>query len=69
MNFYSEKKSKRYGGKGKQNTIVTAQQDLGSDSGDEALNTTTGKKGTHYLHVNFESHEINSSTYEPLHNE
>ena len=52
-NLYLEKTLKRYGGKGKKKTIATTQQDLGFDSGDEALITTTGTKGTHSLHVNF----------------
>ena len=37
--LYPEKKTKRYGGKGKQKTIATMQQDLGFDPGDEALIT------------------------------
>ena len=49
--------------------VATAQQDLGSNSGDEALITTVGTKGNHSLHVNSKSHESTSSSDEPLPNE
>eukprot|EP00253_Pinus_taeda_P032964 PITA_32964 len=66
---YQEKRPKKYGGKGKQKTVATMQQDLGSDSGDEALITTVGTKGTLTPHVNYESHEGTSSIDESLPNE
>ena len=53
---YSEKRPKKYGGKGKQKTTEIVQQDLGSDLGDEALITAVGKKGTLTPHVNSKSH-------------
>ena len=67
--FHLERKPKRFGGKGKQKTIETAQQYLGSDSVDETLITIVGTQGTLYLHVNYESHASISSTNEPLPNE
>ena len=66
--LYPEKKPKRFGGKGKQKTVATAQQDLGSDSGNEALITKAGTKGTNSLHDS-KSHESTSSSNEPLSNE
>lgn len=64
-----EKCPKKYGGKGKQKTVVMMQHDLGSDLGDEALITTTGTKGTLTPHVNSESHEGTSSLNESLPND
>lgn len=51
---------KRFSGKGKQKTMETT-QNLGSDSGDEALITTMGVKGT--LSVNDSSDSITSTSY------
>ena len=55
--------------KRKQKTVATVQQDLGSNSGDEALITTAGTKGTLTPHVNSKSHEGTSSTNESLPND
>lgn len=63
-----ENHPKKYGGKGKQKTVATAQKDLGSDSEDEALITAVGTKGTLTPHVNFESHEGTSSVNDSLPN-
>ena len=49
--------------------VAIAQQDLGSNSGDEALITVAGTKGTLSLHVNSQSHGSTNSTNEPLPNE
>lgn len=66
---HPEKHPKKYGGKGKQKTSATVQQERGSDSGDEALITTTGTKGTLTPHVNSKSHEGTSSVNESLPND
>eukprot|EP00253_Pinus_taeda_P026054 PITA_26054 len=65
---HPEKTPKKYGGKGKQKTVETTQQDLGSDSKDEALIIAIGTKGTLTPHVNFESHEGTSFVNESLPN-
>ena len=49
--------------------MATVQQDLRSDSGDEALITEVGKKGTLTPHVNSESHEGTSSVNESISND
>ena len=49
--------------------MATVREDLGSDSGDEALITTAGTKCTLTPHVNSESHEGTISIDEPLPNE
>ena len=49
--------------------MATAQQVLGSDSGDEALITAARTKGTLTPHVNSESHESTSSVNESLSND
>ena len=46
--------------------MATTQQDLGSDSGDEALIIAAGKKRTLTPHVNSKSHEGTSSVNESL---
>ena len=50
----------------KQKTVETAQQDLGSDSGDEALIIVVGTKGTLTPRINSESHEGTSSVMSPF---
>lgn len=49
--------------------MVTAQQDLRSDSGDEALIIVARTKGTLTTHVNSKSHESTSSVNESLPND
>ena len=49
--------------------MATVQQDLGSDSRDEALVTAAGTKGTLTPHVNSESHDGTSSVKESLPND
>ena len=49
--------------------MATAQQDLGSDSGDEALITAVGTKGSLTPHVNSKSHQGTSSVNESLPND
>ena len=66
---HPEKHPKKYGGKGKQKTVATMQQDLGQDSGDEALITAARTKGTLTPHVNSESPEGTSSVNESLPND
>ena len=66
---YLEKIPKKYGRKGKQKTVATVQQDLGSYSRVEALIIAVGTKGTLTPHVNYESHEGTSSIDESLPNE
>jgi hypothetical protein len=59
--LHPKKRPKQFGGKGKTKTIVTVQQDLGSDSGDEGKITTVGVQGKYSLHAcsnsNNESHD------------
>eukprot|EP00253_Pinus_taeda_P030758 PITA_30758 len=66
---HPEKQPKKYGGKGKQKTMETVQQDLGSDSRDEALIIAAGTKGTLTPHVNSESHESTNLVNESLPND
>ena len=68
-NYTQKKIPKKYGGKGKPKIVATVQQDLGSDSIDEALIIAAGTKGTLTPHVNYESHEGTSSINESLPNE
>lgn len=63
---HPERHPKKYGGKGKQKKVAAAQQDLGSDSGDEALVTTTRTKGTLTPPVDSKSHGSTSSVDESL---
>ena len=41
----------KFGGKGKQKTVATLQQDLGYDSDDEEFITTVGLQGNHSFHA------------------
>ena len=49
--LYPEQRLKHYGGKKKKKTIVTAQRDLGSDSGDETRITAVGMQGNKTPHT------------------
>ena len=66
--LHPELRPKRFSGKGKQETMEIAQQDLGSDSGDDTLITTMGTKGTP-ISNNSDSMASTSYLNEPVGNE
>jgi len=59
--LHLELKPKRFGGKGKQKIVETAQQDLGCYFGDKTLIIAMGTQGTISLHAN-ENSKSHAST-------